>query len=130
MGFLISYECTRQIRWNGVLSDTSEVSPGVPQGSHLGLILFLLSINDLVLGLKFVCALLYADYLKVYAIIISLNYAAFFQADLDFLSDWSQIIVYILIWVNVKFNIILPFPLTTLIAVSLWKGSILLETLV
>ena len=73
----------------GVCSDPIEVSSGVPQGSHLGPILFLIFINDLVLGLRFVRALLYADDLKVFAVVRCLRDASLFQIDLDFLSQWS-----------------------------------------
>lgn len=52
--------------------------------------LFLLFIIDLASGLKFVCASLYADDPKAYAIICNLNDAAPIQTDIDFLSNWSQ----------------------------------------
>ena len=38
---------TQQVLVNGVKTDTSEITSGIPQGSVIGPILFLLYINDL-----------------------------------------------------------------------------------
>ena len=80
---------SQRVRLQGFISEPIEVTSGVPQGSHLGPILFLLFVNDLVSGLKFVKGLLYADDFKAYEIVRSINDAILFQADLDYLSQWS-----------------------------------------
>ena len=46
---------------NGVTSDTAEINIGVPQGSCLGPLLFLLYINDLPFALRKAHATMYAD---------------------------------------------------------------------
>jgi hypothetical protein len=54
------------VRVNGVLSDYSDVCSGVPQGSVLGPILFLIYINDLVDVCKFSSLKMFADDSKLY----------------------------------------------------------------
>ena len=57
---------TQKVRIGGTLSEVLLVRSGVPQGSHLGPLLFLLFINDITYFLKDVEFLLYADDLKLY----------------------------------------------------------------
>ncbi|EFP12972.1 hypothetical protein CRE_09905 [Caenorhabditis remanei] len=86
---------SQKVLLNGVCSNTSSVGSGVPQGSVLGPLLFILFINDI--GDKLESeSLLYADDLKI----ISPN-AATIQKDLMKLSEWCQT------WqmVNPKINI-------------------------
>lgn len=59
-----------QVRVDGHLSSNYDVKTGVPQGSHLGPILFNIFINDI--GVNFSSEyLLYADDLKIYRRITS-----------------------------------------------------------
>ncbi|XP_076678211.1 uncharacterized protein LOC143374166 [Andrena cerasifolii] len=61
---------------------------GVPQGSHLGPLLFLLFVNDIanvILNAKF---LLYADDIKLFIAVSSLHDAQNLQADLSRIESW------------------------------------------
>lgn len=86
-----SYLTGRQQRVNmcGVLSHEFSVPSGVPQGSHIGPILFVLFINDVVRCLKGSRCLLYADDLKFFATVDSECNPL--QPDLDRLANWCNI---------------------------------------
>ena len=75
------------VRLNGKLSSLSKVTSGVPQGSVLGPLLFLLFINDLpnciTTNVK-----LFADDTKLYTIIQSIIDAEALQEDLTGLMEW------------------------------------------
>lgn len=73
----------------GFSSVTTRVPSGVPQGSHLGPILFLIFINDLpnVIRSK---VKLYADDLKVYRQIREQKDVDDLQVDLDNISQWCE----------------------------------------
>jgi len=66
------------------------VSSGVPQGSHLGPLLFILFINDIVSGLKYVNILIFADDIKLFTKIDSVDDQIRLQEDLDYISNWSM----------------------------------------
>jgi hypothetical protein len=71
----------------GEVSEPATVTSGVPQGSHLGPLLFNIFVNDLVSQLK--CpSLLYADDLKIYSTITNLGDALSLQSDLETISQW------------------------------------------
>lgn len=74
----------------GYLSLPVSVSSGVPQGSHLGPLFFVLFINDLIERLACHC-LLYADDLKIFTKIVSKNDCLALQSDLCTISDWCKI---------------------------------------
>ena len=90
------------LRWIGsYLSDRVQVvqigkfishkfksTSGVPQGSHLGPILFILMINDLPLLFKHGQILMYADDVKIFNFIQSESDCSQLQSDIDVFSDW------------------------------------------
>lgn len=61
---------------------------GVPQGSHLGPLLFCIFFNDLAELFQFGNPLLFADDLKLFATVNSIDDARNLQGDLDRLHNW------------------------------------------
>ena len=82
---------TFAVKVRGTLSGNFLISSGVPQGSHIGSLLFILFISDLAQQLSFAKPFLYADDLKVFAAVESLSNALCMQADLDRLSAWCDV---------------------------------------
>ena len=78
----------QSVRINNSISSPVLVTSGVPQGSHLGPILFTIFINDLVRRIKFSNLLLYADDAKLFHSINSSDDVRNLQIDLDALTDW------------------------------------------
>ena len=77
------------VKVNGENSNVLPVLSGIPQGSVLGPILFLMYINDLPEAIKSE-AFLFADDTKLLRPIRSRKDALSLQADLDLLNDWSE----------------------------------------
>ena len=74
---------------NGVTSDWQFVLSGVPQGSVLGSILFLIYINDLDCGI-INWILKFADDTKIFGVVNSIEEHAGMQDDLNKLLSWSK----------------------------------------
>ena len=70
-------------------SEWSNVSSGVPQGSVLGPLLFLVYINDMPEALNHFCKL-FADDSKLIAIIKNSNYKTMLQEDSNTLANWAN----------------------------------------
>jgi Reverse transcriptase (RNA-dependent DNA polymerase) len=66
------------------------VKSGVPQGSHLGPLLFLLFINDIIFVLRSMSVLLYADDMKLFMPIIDRNDCDRVQMDLENVCEWCE----------------------------------------
>lgn len=79
------------VRINNILSDPVEATSGVPQGSHLGPILFLIFINDIPSLLKNCFCLMYADDLKLFLSIRTISDCIHLQNDLSKLNAWCVI---------------------------------------
>ena len=80
---------TQSVKVNGIFSNVASVKSGVPQGSVLGPILFILYINDLPDVIQS-DVLLFADDTKIFRSINSAKDAELLQSDIDALSRWSQ----------------------------------------
>ena len=80
---------TQRVSVNGTLSDQRAVLSGVPQGSVLGPVLFLIFINDIVDELES-DMLLFADDSKLFKHILSREDCLVLQRDLTRLEDWSR----------------------------------------
>ena len=91
LSWIKSYLSNReqQVKIGGCLSQCFKASSGVPQGSHLGPLLFILFINGLVLLLKSRC-LLFADDLKIYRQICSPLDIEILQNDINKIFSWCQ----------------------------------------
>ena len=76
------------------------VISSVPQGSKLGLLLYILYANDIMQNFKFAKVKMYADDLTVYAIVNNINDRIKLQNELNLL-EWSKNGNLILILINV-----------------------------
>ncbi|KAG7306984.1 hypothetical protein JYU34_007107 [Plutella xylostella] len=76
---------------NGFQSRNYSVTSGVPQGSHLGPILFNIFINDLPGLLQNSTPFLFADDLKLAKVIKSADESILLQNDLNVLNEWCKI---------------------------------------
>lgn len=89
--WLISYLSDRwqYVKINDSSSRKFRATSGVPQGSHLGPLLFSIFINDVIDCFKFAHCLLYADDMKIFAPISNLSDCYKLQCDLDRFCSWS-----------------------------------------
>ena len=83
------HDRSQRVAVNGNFSSWKEVTSGVPQGSVLGPLLFLIFINDIDSSLTS-CISKFADDTKLYRKISNLDDALLLQKDLDKLFSWSQ----------------------------------------
>ena len=90
LGWLTNFLADREQRVvvNGTRSSTAKVTSGVPQGSVLGPVLFLLFINDLPIGISNFIKM-FADDTKLYSGLRTADDDSL-QVDLDLLQDWSS----------------------------------------
>ena len=76
---------------NGHHSDIFPATSGVPQGSHLGPILFNIFINDITTCFKHSNFYLFADDVKIMKPVATKLDSALLQADLDRMADWCRL---------------------------------------
>ena len=81
---------SQYVRFNNTMSDLFNVTSGVPQGSHLGPVLFNIFINDLPSVIKYSNCLLFADDLKLLRKICDPSDSQLLQHDIDSVSDWCR----------------------------------------
>lgn len=79
------------VRYAGVISNEILVTSGVPQGSHLGPLLFIIFINDLSYLLRMIKFLLYADDLKIYTVVRNNNDSELLQNNLNIVHNWCSL---------------------------------------
>ena len=79
---------TQQVVVNGSTSPTAPVLSGIPQGTVLGPVLFVLYINDLLDNITSE-GLMFADDTKIFRQITSREDAVELQSDLEKLEQWS-----------------------------------------
>ena len=89
-GWIADYlhQRTVTVRISGVTSEQAPTTSGVPQGSVLGPLLFLLFINDLPKQLQSPCQL-FADDIKIWRSIASPSDQSILQSDLSTILDWT-----------------------------------------
>lgn len=82
---------TQRVLFKNCLSDAISVTSGVPQGSHLGPLLFVLYLNDLPTVVKFSKILMYADDVKLFVSLRNVDDSYILQDDLNRLSVWCNV---------------------------------------
>lgn len=75
---------------NGMQSDQVDVTSGVPQGSVLGPLLFLIYMNDICCGISSRLRM-FADDCVLYRVIHTVDDHTALQNDLDLISTWCNI---------------------------------------
>jgi Reverse transcriptase (RNA-dependent DNA polymerase) len=80
----------QRVKLNDFLSDAVYCHSGVPQGSHLGPLFFIDDVDEVLRIFHHVSALGYADDLKLFMTIDSLDDCHKFQTDLNRLQEWCS----------------------------------------
>nr|CAH8849371.1 unnamed protein product [Trichobilharzia regenti] len=80
----------QKVRVNGLLSGWKAVSSGVPQGTLLGPLLFLLYVDELP-GILTSSSLLFADDIKIWKTVNNNDDRSVLHTDLDKLAEWSSL---------------------------------------
>ena len=86
------YDRKQIVKYNGVQSDKMTIKSGIPQGSVLGPLLFLLYINDIENCSEFVSIILFADDTNIlygHTCLKTLN--TIIQVKLDKIVDWLSV---------------------------------------
>lgn len=78
------------VKIGGSLSEPIFVTSGVPQGSHIGPLLFVLFVNDIPSYIRNSTCLLFADDLKIFHSIQTVDDCLLLQEDLNRLASWCQ----------------------------------------
>ncbi|XP_075167479.1 uncharacterized protein LOC142239572 [Haematobia irritans] len=81
----------QRVRFRNVFSNQFDVISGVPQGSHLGPVLFTIFINDLPFVIKNAHVLMYADDVKIFYSFNDPIDQTLLQSDLDNFLGWCDI---------------------------------------
>lgn len=91
LNFFASYlqQRTFHVKYNGSVSNKFSAPSGVPQGSNLGPLLFVIFINDIPDVIKYSTCLLFADDMKFYATVENYADCENLQKDLDSVYEWS-----------------------------------------
>ena len=79
-----------QTRIKNHVSDPFDILSGVPQGSHLGPLLFIIFINDITQVVKYSKIFLYADDAKIFKNIKSVLDCIKLQRDIDAVAEWCS----------------------------------------
>lgn len=82
------FDRSYSVNFNGYHSNSFVVNSGVPQGSHLGPVLFILFVNDLPSVLKYSNCLMYADDVNIFKTISSNLDCEKLQIDLNAFYNW------------------------------------------
>lgn len=81
---------SQKVMYKDLLSSTSEISAGVPQGSVLGPLLFLIYVNDVAVNMLSLCRLFADDSSLQYSSNNILNIEYILNHDLKILESWSK----------------------------------------
>lgn len=79
-----------QVKFRNTFSNPFTANSGVPQGSHLGPILFILAINDVTSCIRNSEILVFADDMKIFKSICSSGDRVNLQADIDSFCTWCS----------------------------------------
>lgn len=82
---------TQKVMFNKHFSDDILVTSGVPQGSHLGPLLFILYLNDLPSVISFSKVLMYADDIKLFLPLKTRSESSLLQHNLYSIANWCSV---------------------------------------